>query len=157
MPDGLYAPPSELARNVAAAPRRWWERAGPFDLVASCALVALAAVAYATLSGGSGLRVALAVPVLFFVPGYLLIEAVSVTAAGRHRAIHAWIAVGVSPAIVGLLALATVLLPGGFQGGSIVGVVTAACFALAGCAFWRRRRASARAVEPRATAARHST
>lgn len=146
--------PARPTPKAATAPREWWrewwDRAGPFDLAACCALVALAAAGYLLLPGGSGLRVALAVPVLFFVPGYVLIEATSVTpTAGRRRAIHAWLAIGVSPAVVGLLGLSTAFLPGGFQGGSIVGVVTGACLALAGCAFWRRQRASARALQPR--------
>lgn len=113
------------------------------DLIAACVLALLAGLAYLLLPGGSILRVALALSVLFFAPGYLLIEATARQATEKsQRLVRAWIAVGVSPAIVGLLALATVALPGGFRPASIVGTVTVACFALGGIALGRRRRAA---------------
>ncbi len=115
---------------------------GSLDLVLSCAVVALAALAYMMSSDGSALRVALALTVLFFIPGYLLIEAsVGPSAERRVRVMRACVAVGLSPAIVGLLALATAILPGGFRPASIVVAVTVACFVFAGLAFVRRSRA----------------
>ncbi len=113
------------------------------DLIAACIVAALAGLAFMTMPGGSPLRVALALAVLFFVPGYLLIEAVAQPAVSRQRrVVRAWIAIGVSPAVVGLLALATVALPGGFRPASIVATLTVACVGLAGVGIWRRRRAA---------------
>ncbi len=109
------------------------------DLALPCVAAGLAALAL-LLPDGSGLRMALALPLLLFVPGHLLIAAVAPwPATARRRLVRACVAVGVSPPIVGLLALSTTLLPGGFRASSIVAVVTAACLALAGAAAWRRR------------------
>lgn len=112
------------------------------DLAVVCALAALAGLAYAVLPGGAILRVALAVAILFFVPGYALIEAmVGPAATRRQRIVRGFVAIGASPPLIGLLALATVALPGGFRPASIVVTVLLASIALAGVAFWRRRRA----------------
>lgn len=117
-----------------------------WDLAGALGVALLAGLAYATMSGGSPLRVALALAVLFFIPGYLLIEAVARPDVPAHRrAARACVALGVSPAVVGLLALATALLPGGFSSRSIVALVTLACLALAALAFWRRNRAGRKA------------
>jgi uncharacterized membrane protein len=117
----------------------WWTRPGRLDLVACAALAALAGVAFLALPGGSVLRMALALSVLFFVPGYLLIEA-AVGPARRSgaRAVRALLAIGASPPLVGLLALATALLPGGFRAGPIVALLCVTCLSLAAAAAWRR-------------------
>lgn len=110
------------------------------DLLACCALVASACAAYAWLPGGSALRMAAAISVLFFAPGYLLIEAVAgpVKSSGA-RVVRAFLAIGVSPAIVGLLALGAGVLPGGFRPVPILILLAVACGALAVAGFWRRR------------------
>lgn len=109
------------------------------DLAAAFALAVVAALGFAFLGEGSALRLALTLPILFFVPGYLLIETVAGRAHGlQSRLVRGLVAIGVSPAIVGLLALSTALLPGGFRAATIVVVVTVTCFVLAGVAVWRR-------------------
>jgi uncharacterized membrane protein len=112
---------------------------GNVDLVAVVGLAVLAALAWMALPDGSAARVALTVPVLLFVPGYLLVEAVTEREpSGRRRAVRALVAVGVSPPLVGLASLATAFLPGGFRPLPIVVVLTLACLALATAAFLRR-------------------
>jgi uncharacterized membrane protein len=117
------------------------------DLVAACTLVSLAALAFVALPAGSWLRVTLALGALLFAPGYLLIEAVvgPSTLLLARRTLHACIAIGVSPVLVGLLALCTALGPGGFRPGAIVATVTFACFAIAAVAYARRRAVGSRA------------
>lgn len=97
------------------------------------------ALAFASLPDGSPLRVLLAAGVLFFAPGYLLLQALPIPHTSRwSRATHAFLAIGISPAIVGLLALGTAMVPGGFRPGPIVAVVTLACLGFAGVAWYRR-------------------
>lgn len=119
--------------------KRWWTQPGRLDLVACAALAVLAGVAFLSLPGGSVLRMALAFSVLFFVPGYLLVEAAAGPARrSGSRAVRALLAIGVSPPLVGLLALATAILPGGFRAGPIVALLCVACLSLAAAAAWRR-------------------
>lgn len=114
------------------------------DLFLATTVAAAAALAWAALPGGSLPRVALATAVLFFVPGFLLIQAVLRAATTRRqRRARAAAAVGISPPIVGLLALSTAMLPGGFRPASIVLVLLVACLAFAGVAAWRRQAAAA--------------
>jgi uncharacterized membrane protein len=115
-----------------------WSRS--WDLVGCCVLVASAVAAFVGLPEGSALRLAIALPVLFFAPGYLLIEAVAgpVKSAGA-RGVRALLAIGVSPALVGLLALGAAALPAGFKAGPIVVLLAVACATLAVAGFWRRR------------------
>ena len=114
-------------------------RADLVDLGLPCALAAAAALATKLLEGSS-IRLLLALTVLFFVPGHLLIAAATrVPDTSGQRPLRALVALGVSPALVGVLALATALLPWGFRPDAIVAVVTLACFALAGIAAFRRR------------------
>lgn len=116
--------------------------AGPLqhiDLVIAVAIALGGALAFTSLPGGSPLRVVLAAGVLFFAPGYLLLQALPIPHITRwSRATHAFLAVGISPAIVGLLALGTAMIPGGFRPGPIVAVVTLACLGFAGVAWYRR-------------------
>jgi len=119
------------------ATRAW---RGGLDLVSCAALVAVGCLAAAALPAGSALRLALALPVLLFAPGYLLVEAAAGPARqASSRAMRGLLAIGVSPALVGLVALATAGLPGGFRAGSIVLLLAVVCAALAGAALWRRK------------------
>lgn len=113
------------------------------DLAAAATLATLAALLVSSLPDGSLLRAAVTLPILLLVPGYLLIEATVTSVKPGQRAMHALVGLGVSPPLVGLLALATVLLPGGFSGAAIVGTVTFACLGLAALAMWRRLRTPA--------------
>ncbi|HEX2065559.1 MAG TPA: DUF1616 domain-containing protein [Candidatus Thermoplasmatota archaeon] len=113
------------------------------DLAVAAGLAVVAALLATGLPAGSTLRAAAALPILLLVPGYLLIEATVTSTARGQRALHALVGLGVSPPLVALLALATALLPGGFRSGTIIGLVTLACLALAAVAAWRRLRAPA--------------
>lgn len=109
------------------------------DLAAAAALAVLAGVAQVALPGGSWMRIGPALLLLFFVPGYLLIEAVIGPAADLGtRLIRCACAIGVSPPLVGLLALTTALSPRGFKPSAIVLSITVACLVLAAIALWRR-------------------
>lgn len=132
------------ALHAAGRPPREGRRLRPeeaADVVLAAAAATAAAFAAALLPPGSALRVLLAWPLLLVVPGFLLLQALVVpVAVGRRRFSHALVAVGISPALVGLLALATALVPGGFRPLSIVSVVTGACLLLAAVALVRRAR-----------------
>ena len=114
-------------------------RAGSGVLVLAAALALGAAVAARTMPDASPLRLALTLPALFLVPGYLALQCLFVPERpARARLLHAAVAVGVSPAIVALAALATAVVPEGFRPASIVVMVTAASLGLAGVAYGRR-------------------
>lgn len=124
------------------------------DVALGAVLALVAAFAVAFLPGGTPLRVGLVAPVLLVVPGYLLIQAFVVAADPRRsRATHAILAIGVSPGLVGLLALSTAVVQGGFRPVPIVAVVTVACLALAAVAV-RRRTVGAPATPPPEAAVR---
>ncbi len=97
-----------------------------------------AAGAVAVLPDGSLLRIAVAAPAILVVPGYLLLEATS-SPPGDHRLRNLLGGLGVSPVLVGLLALSTALVRGGFRPLPIVAVTTLACVVLAVIAGARRR------------------
>lgn len=138
--DGKRAGASTGSPAGKPSGRAWRSWSGGLDLLACTALVALACLAAVALPEGSALRLALALPALFFAPGYLLAEAAAGPAkAASSRAVRPLLAIGMSPAIVGLLALATAGLPGGFRAGSIVLLFAVVCFGLAGAALWRRK------------------
>lgn len=123
---------------------------GTLDVIAAAGLAVLAAFAMAFLAQGSVLRVALVLPVLFFAPGYLLLQALPIPIFAKwSRAVHGLLAIGISPAVVGLLALSTALIPGAFRPVPIVAVITLACLALAGVALYRRNLAQAARETPR--------
>lgn len=124
-------------------PMSTWARS--WDLLACCALVACACAAFVGLAEGAAMRMAFALPVLFFVPGYLLIEAVAGPAkASTGRAVRALLAIGVSPALVGLLALGAAVLPAGFRPAPIVILLAVACGVLAVAGVWRRKMPASR-------------
>ncbi len=124
------APVLDVTVDAPARQIRWLDLA----LAASFAVVAAAATG---LKSGSIGRVALTMPVLLFIPGYLLLQA---ALAGRERpsTFHVLMAVGLSPPLVGVLALLAAIVPGGFTAIPIITIVTVACVALAGIAFLRR-------------------
>lgn len=118
---------------------------GNADLAWGAILALAAAVGFAILPPGSLLRLAVALPVLLSVPGYLLIQAAIVPPPpGRRRMAQVLLSLAVSPAVVGLLALSTALVRGGFRPAAIVLVVTVGCLLLAAVARHRRSHWSVR-------------
>lgn len=115
------------------------------DLLAAAGLVLAAAVAASAGAPGGPLRMVLAALVVFVLPGYLLLEAAlpSRQPGDMPRAMRFAAAVGLSPALVGLAALATALVPGGFKPVTILGAVTLLSIALAAVAVARRHRPAA--------------
>jgi uncharacterized membrane protein len=71
---------------------------------------------------------------LLLVPGYVLVQAI----VRRPRLWHAAAAPGLGIPVVGLLALATALLPRGFVISNIIAVVAVGTLGLAAAAWWRR-------------------
>lgn len=120
---------------------RQWTRS--VDLLVAAGLMVLAAIVALVLPDGSMLRLAIVVPILLLAPGYLLLQALLVPArSAATRGRHLVLSLGVSPALLGLLALSTALVPGGFKQGAILGVVTVGSIVLGAVGF-RRRRAKA--------------
>jgi hypothetical protein len=109
------------------------------DVAAASALVVLAFAASTSLPAGS-LRLLLVLPMLLFAPGYLLLQAFVVPAAPpAARAWQALASLGISPAVLGLLALATSIVQGGFREDAILGLTALGSLAFAGAALVRRR------------------
>lgn len=109
------------------------------DLLIAAPLAVVSALLASLLPAGNVVRIVLTLTILLTVPGYLLLQAVFVPARpARSRAIQALYGIGVSPVIVGLLALSTALFVGGFGATAIIVTVTLACLALALIAFIRR-------------------
>lgn len=143
-PPAPQRPPRPAARAPRTAravkgepePMRWLDVGGASILV----LVAAAAVAM-ELTGP--LRFLATLPMILFVPGYLLLQAVAVPAArGKELAWQAVASLGLSPALLGLFALATAIVEGGFRLGIIVGLSTILSLGLATVALVRRRAVS---------------
>src|SRR5688572_29525275 len=106
------------------------------DLLACCAVLAAACLAAIALPAGAVARLALDAALVLVSAGYRLVEAAAGPARDRRaRAVRALLAVGFSPALVGLVALATAFLPGGFRAGPIVLLVGLVCAGLAVAAF----------------------
>lgn len=115
------------------------EERGSWDLGLSVALALAGALGALWLPAGETLRLILAVPVVLVVPGYLILQALMVPTDRRFpRWLEALFSIALSPAIVGLVALATWVIPGGFRPTVIIGTVTGACFLLAAVALQRR-------------------
>lgn len=124
------------------------------DLAAATLLAFVGAAAVAIAPPGSPARVALTAPTLLVVPGYLLLQALLVPVRPwPRRGLHAVVALGLSPAIVGLLALATALAPGGFKPMPLVAAVTFGCVAMAALAAVRRMMWARARAAPRPTSA----
>lgn len=111
----------------------------------------LAAAIALTLPAGSTLRAALTLPVLLVAPGYLLLQSILVPAwPPSRRWLHAVLGLGISPPLLGLMALSTIVLPGIFTPNTIIAAVTLGCLALGTLAVFRRERH--RAAEPQQAA-----
>lgn len=106
--------------------------------VLGCILATMAAWAATALPPGELVRVLLTLPVILFVPGYLALQAVVGMPRERDQRRQAMAALGLSPAIVGLVALATALAPGGFKLVVIANAILATCILLAAGAVARR-------------------
>jgi uncharacterized membrane protein len=123
--------PPRPARGAHAWPK--------LDVVGASALVLLAFVAATSLPAGT-LRLLLVLPMLLFAPGYLLLQAFVVPAAPpAARAWQALASLGISPAVLGLLALATSIVQGGFREDAILGLTVLGSLAFATAALVRRR------------------
>lgn len=123
------------AQAWAWRPRAW------ADVLIATGLVVLAAVIALTLPAGSTLRAVLTLPVLFVAPGYLLLQSIFVPARRpSRRLLHAVLGLGISPPLLGLLALSTTVLPGTFTPNTIVAAVTLGCLSLGTIAVFRRGR-----------------
>lgn len=115
---------------------------GTWDVALSLVLAVVSVIAAFVLPDGSTIRFILALPTLLLVPGYLLLQALMLPRArGLSRPQEALLSLAASPAIVGLLALATWAVPGGFRPRLIIGTVAGACFMLAAIILQRRGRA----------------
>lgn len=104
-----------------------------------CVALCLIAAAATFWAEGSLARLAVTLPILLTVPGYLLLQALIVPAASAsRRTVHVLLAFGVSPVVVGLLALSTTAVPDAFRPQVIVAVVTIVCLGLAATSVVRR-------------------
>lgn len=109
------------------------------DLLVAGPLAVLAAVLASALPADNPVRNYGTIAILLTVPGYLLLQTLMVPAPpAAKRAMHVLLGIGVSPAVVGLLALSTALVSGGFGATAIIATVTLACLAFALIAFARR-------------------
>jgi uncharacterized membrane protein len=109
------------------------------DILVVVGLALASAAAAAVSPAASTARVVLAGPSVLLAPGYLLLQALLVpTRSRRVRGRHLLFSLGLSPALVGLLALSTAIVPGGFKRAVIAAVVTVGCVAFAGVGLWRR-------------------
>lgn len=135
----LGDPPAVTHSAYADAPDPEPEPVPRLDLWLASAATVLAAVAAFLLPDGSLVRLLVTAPAWLFLPGYLMLQALLVPVRPPAlRVVHAVAAIGLSIPMVGLLALATVVLPGGLSERSIVAVVTFVCLALAVVAGMRR-------------------
>ncbi len=126
--------PALAAEPHDKTPLQW------IDLAVAAVFVVIAAVASGMPNGAA--RAALTLPMIIFIPGYLMVQAIVGNA--RPTAFQALIAVGLSPPLVGCLALMTAIVPGGFTAGPIITIVTVASLAMAAVAFVRRLRSVSR-------------
>lgn len=110
------------------------------DLAVALLVVGIAA-AGRTLPEGSQMRLVLTLPVLLFIPGYLFLQALLVPVQpGPKHWIQALLAIGLSLPLIGLMALSTSLVEGGFKPTPIVIVISLGCVLMAGVAMVRRLR-----------------
>ena len=149
-----------IAKHSASAskrpprPKRSAHAWPKLDIAAASLLAVVAAAASAYLAAGSPLRLALTLPMLLFVPGYLLLQAFVVPAAtGMPRVWQALASLGISPALVGLFALLTSVVEGGFRLGAIVALSLIGCLALGAAGLVRRRALAQSSGAPKAAEA----
>lgn len=143
----------QLTPRQAQDAQTWaWRPRACSDVLISTGLVVLAAAIALTLPAESTLRAVLTLPVLLVAPGYLLLQSILVPARRpRRRVLHAVLGLGISPPLVGLMALSTTVVPGSFTPTTIIAAVTLGCLALGALAVYRRGRQQAAA--PRRAAA----
>jgi len=106
-----------------------------------------AAASIALLPDGSLGRLLIVFPFLLIVPGHLMVQGLVVKhllAVPRGR--HVVYAIGASPVVLGLTALATTIIPRGFTPTNIIGAVTIVCTLFAMVALLRHTRHDARAA-----------
>lgn len=143
--DSEQAAAQQAQQNQHGHAWAWRPRAWS-DVLVSTGLVVLAAAVALTLPDESTLRAALTVPVLLVAPGYLILQGIFVPARrARQRLLHAALGLAVSPPLVGLFALSTIVVPGTFSPNAIIAAVTLGCLALASLALFRRERHRAEA------------
>ncbi|HUR25613.1 MAG TPA: DUF1616 domain-containing protein [Candidatus Thermoplasmatota archaeon] len=152
-PVAAAAAKGHAARSTGASrpprPARGGHAWPKLDVAIASGLVVLAFVAATSLPAGS-LRLALVLPMLLFAPGYLLLQAFVVPAA--PRAARTWqglASLGISPAVLGLLALATSIVQGGFRLDAILLLATIGSLAFAATALVRRRNLARAAGSPK--------
>lgn len=132
----------QLTPQQAEQAHTWaWRPRVCSDVLLSTGLVVLAAAVALTLPVESTLRAVLTLPVLLVAPGYLLLQALLVPARRpRRRVLHAVFGLGISPPLLGLMALSTTVVPGTFTPNTIIVAVTLGCLALGALAVFRRGR-----------------
>jgi len=145
-------PISDALDALASDAKAQTDHAVPLWDLALVAVLALAAAAGSSvLPGGSWPRLALAGLVVFVLPGYALLEAAlprrldasgASTPRAREGTWRLLAALGLSPALTGLAALATALVPGGFRAGPIILAVTLMVLVFTAAAGIRRSHAA---------------
>jgi uncharacterized membrane protein len=99
----------------------------------------VAAIVASFVPARSPIRLLVTLPILLVAPGYLLLQTIAPgPASAGARSLQILLSLGLSPPLVGLLALATAVLPGGFRAGTIVMIVTTVCLMLLIAAAHRR-------------------
>jgi hypothetical protein len=152
-PARTIAQRSSSASKRPPRPKRTAASWPVLDIVGASLLAVLAAAASAYLEPGP-LRLALTLPMLLFVPGYLLLQAFVVPAAtGAARGWQALASFGISPALVGTFALLTAVVEGGFRLGAIVALSLFGCLALGAAGLVRRRALANSTNAPKGNAA----
>lgn len=132
--------------SAARVPRRKgiWDRS--LDLCLAAALTILAPLLATLLPEASPVRWTIVLTFLLLVPGYLFIQALVVQAPPRRfEILHPVFAIGISPAVIGLLALSTTMVPNGYRPSTVFVIIIGACVILTVVAFIRR---AARLREP---------
>lgn len=150
----MTLPSNPSTDSASKRTRKRWAFAWPAmrdvdDLLAAIVLVILAFWATVALPPGSWARVAVVAPLVLALPGYLLIQAVlGPTSLRTSRLGHTAAALGVTPAVIGLLALSTTVLPGGFRIPSITKALAIGSVVFLVVAWVRRGFPRASAVRP---------
>lgn len=131
--------PATRTEGERAAARPGASRPNGMDLVLGSAIAIAAGLAAIYHPDRLVLRGVLTVPALLVVPGYLLLQAIlpSIDAAPT-RTQQGVLALGISPALVGLVALSTAVTPWGFHRTPIILGVMLTSLGLAGTVLYRR-------------------
>lgn len=148
--------PPVAATATASTPKTAKAGSWPWlDVVAAAAVALVAAFTSSTGSEG-GVRLLFGLAMLLFVPGYLLLQAFAVPVpSGQARLWQALASLGISPALVGVLALVTSVVQGAFRLDAILILVTLTCLGFAAAAIVRRRALAHATLRPNGVA-KHS-